>query len=130
MLTREEIFQKVAGVIMEALNVDEEEVREESTLQGDLGAESVDFLDIVFRLQREFRVEIPRGELFPESLFQGDLEYVHNGLVTKKGISLMEKQMPWANFAKFKQDPRLEYLSDLFTVGLLVSYIENKLNNV
>ena len=51
------------------------------------GAESIDFLDIVFRLEREFGIKIPRGELFPEAIFQGDPEFVQNGKVTDKGLA-------------------------------------------
>ena len=65
MPSQEEIFTKVSATLVEALNVDEDEIKPTSTLQGDLGAESIDFLDIVFRLEREFGIKIPRGELFP-----------------------------------------------------------------
>src|SRR5262245_65363708 len=82
MPSREEIYSKVSATLVEALNVDEEDIRPSSTLQGDLGAESIDFLDIVFRLEREFGIKIPRGELFPESIFQGDPEFVQDGRVT------------------------------------------------
>ena len=75
MPTQEEIYSKVSATLVEALNVDEEEIKPTSTLQGDLGAESIDFLDIVFRLEREFAIKIPRGELFPESIFQGDSRF-------------------------------------------------------
>ena len=78
-MTQDEIYAKVSGTLIEALNVDEEEVTPQATLQGDLGAESIDFLDIVFRLEREFGIKIPRGELFPESIFQGDPEMVQDG---------------------------------------------------
>jgi len=86
MPTRDEIYEKVSATLVEALNVDEDEVTPEATLQGDLGAESIDFLDIVFRLEREFGIKIPRGELFPESIFQGDPDFVQDGKVTDKGL--------------------------------------------
>ena len=84
---RKKFITKVSATLVEALNVDEEEIKPTSTLQGDLGAESIDFLDIVFRLEREFGIKIPRGELFPESIFQGDPEFVQNGKVTDKGLA-------------------------------------------
>ncbi len=65
MPTYDEIFGKVQATLVDALGVDEEEVTRGATLQGDLGAESIDFLDIVFRLERNFGIKIPRGELFP-----------------------------------------------------------------
>jgi acyl carrier protein len=84
MPSQEEIYTRVSATLVEALHVDEEEIKPTATLQGDLGAESIDFLDIVFRLEREFGIKIPRAELFPESIFQGDPEFVQDGRVTEK----------------------------------------------
>ena len=126
-MTRDDIFQKVAATLVEALNVDEDQVTPTSTLQGDLGAESIDFLDIVFRLEREFGIKIPRNELFPESIFQGDPEFVKDGKVTAKGLAELRAKMPYADLSAFEQNPTLEGISDLFTVNLIVSYIESKL---
>jgi acyl carrier protein len=127
-MTRDEIFQKVASTLVEALNVDEDQVTLASTLQGDLGAESIDFLDIVFRLEREFSIKIPRNELFPESIFQGDPEFVKDGKVTAKGLAELRSKMPYADLSEFEKNPTLEGISDLFTVNLIVSYIESKLS--
>src|ERR1700727_3142211 len=103
MPSQEEIYQKVSATLVEALNVDEEEIKPTSTLQGDLGAESIDFLDIVFRLEREFGFRIPRGELFPESIFQGDPEFVHDGRVTDQGISELHARMPYMDLGAFEK---------------------------
>jgi acyl carrier protein len=127
MPTQEEIFSKVSETLVEALNVDEEDIRPDSTLQGDLGAESIDFLDIVFRLEREFGIKIPRGELFPESIFQGDPEFVQNGVVTAKGMQELRERMPFADLSKFEKDPQLAHIGDLFTVELITRYINGKL---
>src|SRR5215211_7465218 len=127
MPTQEEIFSKVSATLVEALNVDEDEIKPTATLQGDLGAESIDFLDIVFRLEREFGVKIPRGELFPESIFQGDPEFVHNGKVTDKGLDELRTRMPFADISKFEKDPKLTAISDLFTVDMITKYIQGKL---
>jgi acyl carrier protein len=128
MPTQDEIFTKVSATLVEALNVDEEDVKLSSTLQGDLGAESIDFLDIVFRLEREFGIKIPRGELFPESIFQGDHDFVANGKVTPKGMTELRERMPFANLDQFAKNPDLSKLSDLFTVDLITRYIHGKLN--
>src|SRR5712691_1677202 len=104
MPSQEEIYTKVSATLVEALNVDEEEIKPTSTLQGDLGAESIDFLDIVFRLEREFGIKIPRGELFPESIFQGDPDFVANGKVTPKGLSELKTRMPFADFSSFEKN--------------------------
>src|SRR5271154_7543425 len=101
MPSQDEIFQKVSATLVEALNVDEDEIKPTATLQGDLGAESIDFLDIVFRLEREFGIKIPRNELFPESIFQGDPEFVNNGKVTERGLSELRTRMPFADLAEF-----------------------------
>jgi len=129
MQTREEIYAKVSSTLVDALNVDEEEIKPEATLQGDLGAESIDFLDIVFRLEREFGIKIPRGELFPESVFQGEPDFVRDGRVTEQGMGELRSRMPYADLSAFDQDRRLTTVSDLFTVGLVVRYVEWKLAN-
>ena len=127
MPTQEEIYTKVSATLVEALNVDEEDIKPTSTLQGDLGAESIDFLDIVFRLEREFGIKIPRGELFPESIFQGDPELVQDGRVTPKGLEELRAKMPFADLSKFEQNPEVGNLSNLFTVDLIARYIQGKL---
>jgi acyl carrier protein len=129
MASQEEIYQKVSATLVEALNVDEEDIKPSSTLQGDLGAESIDFLDIVFRLEREFGIKIPRGELFPESIFQGDPEFVQDGRVTDKGLDELRARMPFADLAGFEKDPQVKNISDLFTVEMITRYIEGKLGS-
>src|SRR5689334_9007469 len=129
MPTQEEIYSKVSATLVEALNVDEEDIKPTSTLQGDLGAESIDFLDIVFRLEREFGIKIPRGELFPESIFQGDPEFVQDGRVTDKGLQELRERMPFADLSGFEKDPQTSRLSDLFTVDLIARYIRAKLGD-
>src|ERR1700676_2335161 len=124
MPTQEEIYTKVSETLVEALNVEKEDIKPDSTLQGDLGAESIDFLDIVFRLEREFGIKIPRGELFPESIFQGDPDFVQNGRVTDKGLAELRERMPFADLASFEKNPDVSHLSDLFTVDLIARYIQ------
>src|SRR3954447_16791165 len=92
-MTRDEIYSKVQGVLVDALGVDEEEVTPTATLREDLGAESIDFLDIVFRLEKAFGIKIPRGEMFPEDVFTNP-EYVQNGKITPAGMIEMKKRMP------------------------------------
>jgi len=126
MSASEDIYGKVTRVLVDSLNVDEGEVTPTATLQGDLGAESIDFLDIVFRLEREFGIRIPRGELFPESVFQGDPDFVRDARVTEQGMDELCSRMPYADLSAFDQDRRLTAVSDLFTVGLVVRYVEWK----
>jgi acyl carrier protein len=127
-LSQREIYSKVSASLVEALSVDEEQIKPSSTLQGDLGAESIDFLDIVFRLEREFGINIPRGELFPESIFEGDPNFVQDGKVTERGLVELRARIPFADLSKFERNPEFKAISDLFTVEMIVRYIQGKLN--
>ena len=127
MLVAEGIDVRVTQVLVQALNADEDDIQPGATLQGDLGAESIDFLDIVFRLEREFGIKVPRGELFPESVFQGDPDLVREGQVTDQGVNELRSRMPYADLSCFDQDRRLTAVPDLFTVGLVARYVEWKL---
>jgi acyl carrier protein len=126
MPTYDEIFDKVQATLVDALGVDEEDVTRAATLQGDLGAESIDFLDIVFRLERNFGIKIPRGELFPENLV-ADPEWVASGKLTTKGIEELKSRLPYADLSRLEADPDVEKIGDLYTVDLLVQYVQSKL---
>jgi acyl carrier protein len=126
-MNREEIFHTVQETLVDALGVDEEEVTPEATLKGDLGAESIDFLDIVFRLEKGFNIKIPRGELFPEDLLNNP-EYVESGKMTPAGIEKLKAAMPHADFSKLEEDPDVSRMPDLFTVDTLVRYVDSKVN--
>lgn len=125
-MSRAEVLEQVRSTLVEALAVEPEEVTEDATLQGDLGAESIDFLDIVFRLEKNFNIKIPRNELFPDDLLNNP-EYVVNGKFTDKGLDQIKKSMPHADFSAFEKDPDVNKMPDLFTVRTLVNYIETKL---
>jgi len=125
MPTQEEIFQKVQNALVEALGVDEEEVTPEATLVGDLGAESIDFLDIVFRLEKAFDIKIPRNELFPEDIFTNSA-YVQDGKVTEAGLAELRKRMPYANLDQFAANPNVQDFSDLLTVADMCRFVEAK----
>lgn len=124
--SRQEIFENVRETLVEALAVEPDEVTEDATLQGDLGAESIDFLDIVFRLEKGFNIKIPRGELFPDDLLNNP-EYVSNGKFTSAGLVKIKEAMPHADFSGFESDPDVSRMPDLFTVQTLVNYVEAKL---
>jgi len=127
MLTQDQIYQKVSATLVETLNVEADDIQPTSTLQGDLGAESIDFLDMIFRLEREFGIKIPRGELFPESVFQGNPEFVREGQVTDQGMAELRSRMPYADLDRFDRDRRLTTVPDLFTVDLVTRYVAWKL---
>ena len=127
-MSREEIFQEVQEVMVDALGVDDEEVTAEATLMGDLGAESIDFLDIVFRLEKAFGIKIPREELFPAEALMNNPEFVNNGKLTEIGLNELRDKMPHTDLAGFENDPDINKLGDLFTVGAIVNYVETKVN--
>jgi acyl carrier protein len=127
-MSREEIFQQVQEILVDALGVDEDEVKTEATLMGDLGAESIDFLDIVFRLEKAFHIKIPREELFPAENLMNDPEFVSNGKLTERGLTEIREKMPHTELGDFEKDPDINKLADLFTVNAIVNYVDGKLN--
>jgi acyl carrier protein len=122
-MARDEIFTKVQAVLVDALGVDEEDVTPAATLRGDLGAESIDFLDIVFRLEKAFGIKIPRGEMFPEDLFS-NAAYVQNGRITPENMAEMKKRMPHMDFTELDKDPDITKMH--FTVDTIVNYLQTK----
>jgi len=82
-----EIDARVTKVLVQALGVEEDDIKPSATLQGDLGAESIDFLDIVFRLEREFMIKIPQGELLPALVFRADPDNVRDGQLTDESLA-------------------------------------------
>ena len=123
--TKDEVFEKVQESLVDALGVDDDEVVAEATLVGDLGAESIDFLDIVFRLEKSFKIDIPRSELFPEDILING-EYVEDGKVTQTGISELKKRLPFADLTKFEANPVVQDFGNLLTVSDLCRYVESK----
>lgn len=124
--TREEVLAKVRDVLVEALGVDDDEITPEATLEGDLGAESIDFLDIVFRLEKAFAIKVNKVELFPDEILNNP-DYVEDGKMTAEGVSKLKSAMPHADFREFEKDPQIERIRDLFTVATIVNYVELKL---
>lgn len=125
-MTHDEIFTKVREVLVDALAVDEDEVTPEASLTADLGAESIDFLDIVFKLEQVFGIKIPQGELFPENVSQ-DPRFVQGGKVTPEGMAALKARLPHADFSRISQTPDIKRVADVFTVNSLVQFVATKL---
>ncbi len=125
-LTRSEVFDRVQDVLVDALGVDPEEVSEDATLTEDLGAESIDFLDIVFRLEKSFDIKISKGELFPDDILNNP-DFVVDGTMTPQGLEELKRSMPHADFGEFEANPDVSKVSGLFTVKTIVNYVESKL---
>src|SRR3954463_11800512 len=115
MLTTDEIFAKVRTALVDALGIDDDEVTPEARLVADLGAESIDFLDIVFRLEKAFNIKIPRGELFPEDILT-NAEFIQNGKVTPAGVQKLKARMPFADLTRFEANPNVQDFGNLLTV--------------
>ena len=127
-MTETEVFEIVKETLVEALALDDDEVTAGATLTGDLGAESIDFLDIVFRLEKSFGIKVPREELFPAESLMNNPDFVSNGKVTEKGLAEFKAKMPHTDFSEFESNPDINKLPDLFTVKSIVNFVELKLN--
>ncbi|MDG2186377.1 MAG: acyl carrier protein [Mariniblastus sp.] len=125
MPSNEEVFEKVKEALMDALGVDDDEVTPEATLVGDLGAESIDFLDIVFKLEKAFDITIPRDDLFPDDVLT-NAEYVQEGRVTEVGLTKLKERMPFADLTKFEENPLVQDFGNLLTVQDLCNYVSTK----
>ncbi len=124
--TQEEIFDKVREALVDALGVDDDEVTADATLRGDLDAESIDFLDIVFRLEKAFDIKIERGELIPMDVLE-NTEYVSDGKVNAAGLAKLKERMPFADLTKFEANPNVTNLGDQLTVQDMCNFVEYKL---
>jgi len=128
---RQQIEEGVTEVLEEALGVDTEDVKPEATLTGDLGAESIDFLDISFRMEKKFSTpekpfKIEQGELFPENMMSNP-DYVKDGKFTDAGFAVLKEKMPHVDLSSFGGDRNVRGLAKLFTVKSLCDFIEIKL---
>jgi len=125
-MTRQEVFEKVRQALVDALSVEEDEVTEEATLTGDLQAESIDILDIVFRLEKAFNIKIAQEELTPRDILSNP-EYVNNRKLNAAGLAALKERVKHADWSKFEQDPDIDKILDVFTVGTIVNFVESKL---
>ena len=110
------VFPKVADTIADALGCDVDDVKRDSSLINDLGAESIDFLDLVFRLERAFKVKIPRGKIVEDS--RGTLteaEFEQKGLVTERGLTQLRAFLSEVPADRFRAPLKVAEIPRLFT---------------
>lgn len=129
--SHDQVFQSIRQVLEEALGADPEDITPDATLTGDLEAESIDFLDIVFRLEKKFSTparpfKISQGELFPENLMENPA-WVSNGKFTDEGMAMLRQRMPHVDFSRFQDDRDVNKVGELITVKSLVDFVERKL---
>jgi len=129
MPSKEEVFSGVQEELVEALSVDEGDVTPEATLVGDLGAESIDLLEIVFRLEKRYSIKIDRGELVPNDIVNDQTEkYVDkDGKLTELGLAEIKQRMPYANLDAFEKNPAVANLITVITVRDMCYIVEAKL---
>jgi acyl carrier protein len=126
-MNRDDIFEKIQEVLDDALGVDEDEVTPNASLTADLGAESIDFLDIIFRLEKTFDFKISQGELFPENLTENP-DWVSDGSLTDAGLAMLKERMAHVDFTAIEDgDRNISKIGDLITVNSLVNFVEIKL---
>ena len=123
----QEIFSKVRETLSGALGVKTENIHLDSSLTRDLGAESIDFIDIIFRLEKTFNIKIPSGELFPGNILH-DERFVKEGRVTAEGITELKSRIPYLDFNSFSRDPQVSKLAEYFTVRMVINYLQDKLS--
>ena len=122
----QDLFSKVQETLAAALGVNPEDIRPESSLVRDLGAESIDFIDIIFRLEKTFNIKIPNGELFPGNILN-DERFVKEGIVTGAGLEELRSKVPYLDIEAFSRDPKVSRLADHFTVQMVVQYVQDRL---
>ena len=126
-MTHEEIYEKVQEVMIDALGVDDDEVTPEATLVGDLGAESIDFLDIVFRLEKAFDIKIDQSELFPDKVLN-DPTYVQDGKITDTGMEELKRRLPHADLTTIEQSRSVDDVPSVFTVDAIVKFVASRVS--
>jgi acyl carrier protein len=126
-MTRAEIGEGVADVLVQALGVSRSEIAPETSLAEDLEAESIDFLDIVFRLEKTFGIEIARGELFPQELLR-DPRLVSAGVLTDDGVAAIRERFSFTELHGLRAGENVDDLmKNMLTVNLIIDYVESKL---
>ncbi|MGQ3889718.1 acyl carrier protein [Legionella sp. CNM-1927-20] len=125
----ESVYPKVREIIADVLVIDEDEIKLDSRLITDLGAESIDFLDLVFQLEKEFGIKIPRGQL--EKNARGTLaedEFEKGGVLTEQGMQALRNYLSEVPEAYFKPNLRVNEIPMLFTVETFCKLVINAVN--
>ncbi len=128
----QEIYAKVEEAIVEALGVEPEEVEPHSGLFDDLGAESLDLLDIVFRLEKTFTIKIPRSGIQHDVLAAEGVkeeDVVVDGALTALGAEKLRERMPEVDQEKIQEGFRIDDAPTLFTVQTFVNIVKQQLAN-
>ncbi|MEM1243190.1 MAG: acyl carrier protein [Pseudomonadota bacterium] len=123
------VFPKIKVIVADVLAVDESEVELKKQLIAELGAESIDFLDLIFQLEREFKIKIPRGQI--EKQARGalsDAEFEQGGVITEKGMVVLKEYLSEVPAENFKSGLKVAEIPTLFTVETLCKLVVNAHN--
>src|SRR5512142_1303951 len=104
---REEVFEKIKQALVETLSVEPGEIAEDATLFNDLGMESIDFLDLIFRLEKAFNIKIAQEELTQNDILT-NAAYQDNGKLNAAGVTALKARIKAGDWATFEQDPRID----------------------
>ena len=125
-MDRDQVFEVVRGCFAEALGLDEDEVMLDSLVIEDLGAESLDFLDIAFRLEEAFGIKIPRGDIqqkAEEEAAAGAEPFEVDGVLTELGLRKLREAMPEVPEDRFREDLTVREIPTLFTVETFLNLV-------
>ena len=124
-----DVYPKVREIVADVLVIDEDEISQNSRLIADLGAESIDFLDLVFQLEKEFKIKIPRGQL--EKNARGDLaedEFEKGGVLTDQGLQALQNYLSEVPTDQFKANMKVNEIPMLFTIETFCKLVISAMN--
>ncbi len=122
------VSDRVKAVVADALYLEADEVKRESNLMKDLGAESIDFLDIVFRLEKAFSIKLPKGDI--EKRARGglsDAQFAVDGKLTDAALATIKAAMPEVSPTALKKGLLLRDIPSLFTVATFERMVNEQL---
>lgn len=123
-ISEPEVRRKVVAAVAQALDLDPSEVTPEASLEEELGAESLDFLDLAFILEREFQVRLPRLNLLQRAEERyGEGSLIQDGLVTGRGLALLAERMPEVRPERLRAGLRVSELGRLVTAETFVRVV-------
>jgi len=127
-MTRDEIEVGIVDLLEKALGVEREEIVPTASLQHDLGAESIDMIDITFRIERTFNIEVDRDELFPDSVFDHNDGSMIDGRLTLVGLQKLKTALSFVDWINVPTPSYVDDIPRLFTVSTLINFVAAKIN--
>jgi len=127
-MTRDEVQTQIHQILIDAMDFEPSQLLSDASLQGDLGIESIDLLDIQFRIERAFKIQFGRDELFPDDLLSDRSKCISGQYVTPYGLDELKQSMPFVNWAIIKEPLKVTDLKNLYTIDTLVDFVSQKMN--